>query len=168
MMLDIGASVGYALVVMKNRYKGTCYGCGYFVPAGEGVFEGGQVFCTEPVELRQVPESLHERWRATVKRWAVCWKRVNEILGTDFATVEDLVNQQRAERDANKPTAEQIAENKKRAQQVMAEDRKRRRAELNEYKKRNICPRCHGKGGSDAWHHTGWTCNRCFGSGKYA
>ena len=99
---------------------------------------------------------------------AVCWKRVNEILGTDFATVEDLVNQQRAEHEANLPTAEQRAENKKRAQQVMAEDRKRRRAELNEYKKRNICPRCHGKGGSDAWYHTGWTCNRCFGSGKYA
>lgn len=159
--------MGYDSIVMKNRYKGFCYGCGDFVAAGEGIYEGGQVFCTEPVSSEDVPESLREKFRKTVKRFAVCWKRVNAILETDFATLEDLLRQQQEEYEANRPTPEQIAANKARAKQVMAEDRKQRRAELAEFKAKNICPRCHGAGGSDAWFATGWTCARCRGSGKY-
>jgi hypothetical protein len=153
---------------MENRFKGFCYGCEDFVPAGEGIYTSGEVFCTEPVDLQQVPESLRDRYKLTVKRWAVCWKRVNEILGTDFATVEDLLEQTKAEYEANKPTPEEIAANRAAAKEVMKEDAKKRRQELADFKKRNVCPRCHGAGGSDAWLHTGWTCHRCFGSGKYA
>ena len=153
---------------MKNRFKGFCHGCGDFVPAGEGIYEGGEVFCTEPVDLQQVPESLRDRYKLTVKRWAVCWKRVNAILGTDFATVEDLQQQQQAEYKANLPTAEEIAANKAASDLAEKEARKLRRAELKELKIKDICPRCHGAGGSDTWIHTGWTCHRCFGSGKYA
>lgn len=152
---------------MKNRFKGNCYGCGNFVAAGDGIYESGEVFCSEPVNVRDVPESMRAQFKLTVKRWAVCWNRVNAILGTEFESVEQLREQQRAEDAANAPTPEQIAANKERARLVMAEDRRQRRAELAEFKARNVCPRCHGAGGSDAWHHTGWTCNRCHGSGKY-
>jgi hypothetical protein len=152
---------------MKNRYAGNCYGCGDFVAAGQGIYESGEVFCSEPTSLEDVPESLRQRFRLTVKRWATCWNRVNPILGTDFATLQELRDQQRAEYEASRPTAEQIAANKERARLAMAEDRKQRRAELAEFKARDICPRCHGAGGSDAWHATGWTCARCHGSGKY-
>lgn len=159
--------MGYALIVTANRYKGTCYGCGTFVAAGAGIYASGEVFCSEPVDLQDIPESLKERFKVTVKRWATCWARVNTILGTDFADKDALLDQLKAEYEANLPTPEQIAANKARAQQVMAEDRKQRQKELKEFRDRNICPRCNGAGGSDAWFATGWTCARCHGSGKY-
>ena len=152
---------------MKNRFKGDCYGCCEFVAAGAGVYEGGYVFCSEPVTNQDVPDSLRLRFDATVKRWAVCLKRANEILGTQFESIEPLREQQRAEHIANLPTPEEIEANKARAKLVMAEDRKQRRQELAEFKARNVCPRCHGAGGSDAWLATGWFCNRCHGSGKF-
>lgn len=167
MPLDSVTGMGYTVSVTANRYKGTCYGCGVFVPAAAGLYESGEVFCTEPVSREDVPESLRDKFSLTVKRWAVCWSRVNAILGTEFANLEELRLQERAEHAANLPTPEQIAENRKRAQLAMAEDRAQRRKDLQEYKDRNICPRCHGAGGSDAWLHTGWTCARCNGSGKY-
>lgn len=152
---------------MKNRYSGNCYGCGDFVGAGHGIYQNGEVFCSDPVSLEDVPDSLRSRFRLTVKRWATCWNRVNPILGTQFATIEELRDQERAEREASKPTAEQVAETKARMRALAAEERKQRRAELAEFQVKDICPRCHGAGGSDAWFATGWTCQRCHGSGKY-
>ncbi|AYK20477.1 hypothetical protein C0073_022335 (plasmid) [Aeromonas veronii] len=29
-----------------------------------------------------------------------------------------------------------------------------------------MCGRCGGRGGSEAWSHTGWTCYQCGGTGK--
>ena len=33
------------------------------------------------------------------------------------------------------------------------------------FTQRKVCGRCGGRGGSDAWKFTGWTCYECGGSG---
>jgi len=35
------------------------------------------------------------------------------------------------------------------------------------YKFKRCCHRCGGRGGSDAWAHTGWTCYECGGVGRW-
>ena len=152
---------------MKNRYAGTCFICAKYVEVGEGVYDTGfgKLFCTEMVTKDETPESL--KTLITSPYGYICLNLLNETAGTQFATALGVFRAAEEERKALLPTAEQIAANKAAAKITMAEDAKRRRAELADYKKRNICPRCHGEGGSDAWRMTGWTCNRCHGSGKF-
>lgn len=153
---------------MRNRYSGTCFSCGKYVEVGEGVYDTGfgKLFCTEMVTKDQAPESL--KALITSPYGYICLGALNEKAGTEFATMLEVFQAAEAERKASLPSPEQIAANKAAAKATMAEDAKRRRQELADYKKRNICPRCHGKGGSDAWQMTGWTCNRCHGSGRFA
>ena len=152
---------------MRNRYAGTCFTCGKHVGVGEGVYDTGfeKLFCSEMVTKDQVPMTL--KVFVDSPFGYSCLSAFNEKAGTEFATTLEVFRAVEAERKASLPTPEQIAANKAAAEATMAEDAKRRRAELADFKKRNICPRCHGAGGSDAWQMTGWTCHRCHGSGKF-
>lgn len=163
---------------MKNRFAGECRGCGVFVAKNHGYYDidSRRLFCSEPVGLAHTPYSLGlmrgvqrtERLRELFgDRADACLTKFNQVLGTAFASAAEVVSAHFAEHEATKPTAEQVAEVKAQMRASDAEARKQRRAELADYKARNICTRCHGAGGSDAWLATGWTCQRCHGSGKY-
>jgi hypothetical protein len=149
---------------MKNRYKGQCHTCTTFVAAGEGVYDGGYVFCSESVYKQDAPESM----RVFFNAWGFsCLNEFNRQAGTSFVDRFAVCDALKAETQANAPTAEEIAANKAASDLANKLARAARRAELRQLKESNICPRCMGAGGSDAWIHTGWTCNRCLGSGKY-
>lgn len=163
---------------MKNRFAGECRGCGVFVAKNQGYYDmdSRQLFCSEPIDLHHTPYSLGlmNGCAPTAKRHAlfphkstVCLSKFNRVLGTAFTSAAEVVSAHFAEHEATKPTAEQVAAVKAQMRASDAEARKQRRAELADYKARNICTRCHGAGGSDAWFATGWTCQRCHGSGKY-
>lgn len=163
---------------MKNRFAGECRGCGVFVAKNQGYYEmdSRQLFCSEMVDLQYTPYSLGlmngcaptEKLKTLFPhKWSVCLSKFNQVLGTAFTSWAEVLSAHFAEHEANKPTAEQVAAVKAQMRASEAEERKQRRAELADYKARNICTRCHGAGGSDAWFATGWTCNRCHGSGKY-
>jgi hypothetical protein len=162
---------------MKNRFAGECRGCGEFVAKNQGCYEAGLLLCSDAVELHYTPYSLGlmNGCAPTAKRDSlfphksvVCLSSFNQVLGTTFATAAEVVSAHFAEHEATKPTAEQVAAVKAQMRASEAAERKQRRAELADYKARNICTRCHGAGGSDAWFATGWTCNRCHGTGKYS
>jgi len=152
---------------MKNKYAGICHSCGKVVNAGEGIYDTGfgKLVCSELITKDEVQQSLVHH--IDNPYGFMCLDAFNIAAGTHFATGRDVRVAQEIERNASLPSAEQIAANQAAAKQAMKEDAKRRRAELADFKKRNICPRCHGKGGSDEWQMTGWTCNRCHGSGKF-
>ena len=163
---------------MKNRFAGECRGCGVFVAKNQGYYDmdSRQLFCSEPIDLHHTPYSLGlmNGCAPTAKRNSlfphkstVCLSKFNRVLGTAFTSAAEVVSAHFAEHEATKPTAEQVAAVKAQMRASDAEARKQRRAELADYKARNICTRCHGAGGSDAWFATGWTCQRCHGSGKY-
>jgi len=149
---------------MKNRYKGQCHTCATFVAAGEGVYDGGYVFCSESIGTSDAPQSLRSAFNA----WGFsCINEFNRKAATSFANRFEVRAARRAEEQETAPTAEEIAANKAASDLANKAVRAARRAELRQLKQSNICPRCMGAGGSDAWIHTGWTCNRCLGSGKY-
>jgi DnaJ-class molecular chaperone len=150
---------------MKNRFKGQCHTCKVFVPAGEGEYEGGYIFCSESIGTSDVPESL----RNTFNAWGFsCLNEFNRKAGTSFLNRFQARDAMRTEAQATAPTAEEIAVNKAASDLANKQIKAARRAELRKLKQDDVCPRCMGAGGSDAWHHTGWTCNRCHGTGKYA
>jgi len=97
----------------------------------------------------------------------VCLSVFNSVLGTTFVSAAEIYSAHFAEHKASLPTAEEIAANKAKSDALNKEFRKQQHKELQQLKEKNICPRCHGEGGSSAWLATGWTCHRCFGSGKY-
>lgn len=163
---------------MKNRFAGECRGCGVFVAKNQGYYDidSRRLFCSEPVGLYHTPYSLGlmNGCLPTAKRDTlfphkdtVCLSKFNLVLGTAFASAAEVLSAHFAEHEASKPTVEEVAAVKAAMRASEAEARKQRRAELADYKARNICTRCHGAGGSDAWFATGWTCQRCHGSGKY-
>lgn len=149
---------------MKNRYKGQCHTCATFVAAGEGEFDGGYVFCSESVYKQDAPESM----RVFFNAWGFsCLNEFNRLTGSTFADRFAVCDVTEAEAKANAPTAEEAAAIRVEMETLNKLARAARRAELRQLKQSNICPRCMGAGGSDSWIHTGWTCNRCQGSGKY-
>jgi len=151
--------------VMRNRYKGVCKNCGKTVPAEEGFYEGGWVTCSEIVWRNHAPESLHQHITNPLN--FSCLDDFNAKAGTTFEDAQAVWRVMEAERIASLPTAEEIAANKAKSDALNKEFRKQRREELKRLKEENICPRCDGKGGGAQWFATGWTCHRCFGSGKY-
>lgn len=157
--------MGYDSTVMKNRYRGECRACQKHVAAGEGFYESGWLVCSEIVWRREAPEALHQF--IVIPLNFSCLNQLNEKAGTAFESAQAVWQAMEAERVANMPTPEEIEANKAAMELAEKELRKRRREELKKLKEENICPRCDGKGGSSAWFATGWTCHRCFGSGKY-
>lgn len=150
---------------MKNKFKGQCHTCKVFVPAGEGEYEGGYLFCSESIGKGDAPESLRNMFNA----WGFsCLNEFNRKAGTSFVDRFAVCDALKAETQANAPTAEEAAAIRVEMERLNKLARAARRAELRQLKKDDICPRCMGAGGSDAWIHTGWTCNRCHGTGKYA
>lgn len=149
---------------MKNKFKGECHTCKTFVAAGAGEYEGGYTTCSQQIFKDDAPEAMNNLFNA----WGFsCLNELNRKAGTSFANRFEVRDARNAEQQATAPTAEQIAANKAASELANKQARAARRAELQAMKDSDTCPRCHGKGGSDAWHHTGWNCNRCFGSGKY-
>jgi len=149
---------------MKNKFKGQCHTCKTFVAAGEGEYEGGYTFCSEFIGTSDAPQSLRDTFNA----WGFsCINELNRKAATSFANRFEVRAARRAEEQESAPTAEEIAANKAASDLANKQARAARRAELQELKKANICPRCMGEGGSDAWRATGWTCNRCHGTGKF-
>ncbi len=149
---------------MKNKFKGQCHTCKTSVAAGEGEYEGGYTFCSESIGTHDAPESLRSAFNA----WGFsCINEFNRKAATSFANGFEVRAARRAEEQATAPTAEEIAANKAASDLANKQARAARRAELQELKKANICPRCMGEGGSETWRATGWTCNRCHGTGRY-
>ena len=168
---------------MKNRYAGCCHYCGVYVAAGAGQhdasFATGRLSCSDVVTFTQgdslcdMPPSEwnahHQRFtKVELDRGLTCLRQYNAICGTAYTSVDEIRAKRRAEIEANKPTPEQVARNQAASRATKEADRKRRRAELAALKAANICPRCGGAGGSDAWLSTGWTCHRCHGTGKHS
>lgn len=150
---------------MKNKFKGQCHTCKVFVPAGEGEYEGGYTFCSESIQRSDAPESLRHVFNA----WGFsCLNEFNRKADASFLNRSAVRDAQLTEQELTAPTADQIAANKAASELANKQQKAARRKELLEFKKSNICPRCEGHGGSDAWFATGWTCNRCHGTGKYA
>jgi hypothetical protein len=185
---------------MRNKYRGTCHTCSKDVSANEGFYDGGYVFCSEPI------------WNAPASkegRTFFCLNRFNEVFGTSFESEQEVrgsLNQKEQESiqqtrenvrlalvngglvaaaeearvrslDAviqkvlgstpalNEMTWEQITD--VRNELTRRSDARLRRESLQTWKDEDKCPRCGGAGGSDKWAFTGWTCNRCNGSGKF-
>jgi hypothetical protein len=169
--------------IMKNRYPGVCHYCSTHVEAGAGDYDPtigtGRLSCSDVVSFSQpgsecdMPHSEwnanHHKFTATQLRYGhTCLRQYNAICDTAYTSVEEIRAIRHAEIKANKPTAEQVALVKAAMRDSDAAERKQRRAELASLKASNTCPRCMGAGGSDTWQATGWTCNRCHGTGKYA
>ena len=167
---------------MKNRYAGNCHYCGAYVAAGAGDYDptlgAGRLSCSEVVTFSQPGSECdmpHSEWNAhhqkftqvELHRGHTCLSRYNAVCGTAYASVNEMRATRRAEMEANKPTPEQVARNQAASRAINEADRKRRRTELAALKASNTCPRCNGAGGSETWRATGWTCNRCHGTGKY-
>jgi len=149
---------------MKNKFKGECHTCKTFVAAGEGEYEGGYLTCSEQIFKDDAPEAFDGLFNA----WGFsCLNEFNCKANTSFSNRFEVRAARHTEQAATTPTAEQIAANKAASDLANKQARAARRAELQAMKNSNICPRCDGKGGSDAWLHRGWTCHRCHGSGKY-
>ena len=168
---------------MKNRYPGDCHYCIAYVAVGAGhydpSFAKGRLSCSDAVTFAKPGSECdmpHSEWNAHHQKMAAielmrgitCLRQYNAICGTAYASVDEIRAKRRAEMEASKPTAEEVAAVKAAMRASDAAERKQRRAELAEFKAKNICTRCHGVGGSDAWFATGWTCNRCHGTGKYS
>lgn len=62
-----------------NRYKGNCKSCGIYVGAGEGVYFGGAVHCTDTIGARDVEGRY---------LW-VCISTYNKMYDTEFTEVAD-------------------------------------------------------------------------------
>jgi hypothetical protein len=168
---------------MKNRYPGDCHYCAAQVAAGAGVYDPsfarGRLTCSDAISMAKPGSECdmpHSEWNAHHQKFtqmelsygATCLARYNAICGTAYASVDEIRATRHAEMQASKPTAEEVALVKAAMRASGAAERKQRRAELAALKAANICPRCHGAGGSDTWFATGWTCNRCHGTGKYS
>lgn len=185
---------------MRNKYRGTCSVCSVGVEAGEGFYDGGYVFCSEPVWKKMNEAS---------GRTFYCLNEFNKRFGFSFANAEEVFAEEKkkAEQELavtrenvrialvngglvaaaeearvrsldavikkvlgsvvalNEMTWEQITD--VRNELTRRTDARLRRESLQTWKDEDKCPRCGGAGGSDNWKFTGWTCNRCLGSGKY-
>ena len=185
---------------MKNRYRGTCSVCSVSVEAGEGFYDGGYVFCYEPVwkDMNEASGRTFYCLNEFNKRFGFSFASAAEVFAEEqkheaeeLATVRekvrlDLVNgglvaaaeEARvrsleavirkvvgADIALNEMTWEQITD--VRNELTRRSDARLRRESLQTWKDEDKCPRCGGAGGSDKWSFTGWTCNRCNGSGKY-
>ena len=149
---------------MKNKFKGQCHTCKVFVSAGEGEYQGGYTFCSESIGKNEVPESLRNMFNA----WGFsCLNELNRKAGTSFLNSSEVRHAMLIEPQATAPTVEEIAANKAASDLANKQIKAARRAELRKLKQANVCPRCMGARGSEAWRHSGWTCHRCFGTGKY-
>jgi hypothetical protein len=180
-----------------NKYKGDCFYCGIFVPAGRGFYDG-RVTCTEPIA---VDDGLGSKW--------MCLPEYNLRHRTNHATSDEAYAEVVAMREAKqaeghervrlglvngllddyakqanvRSLAQVIA--KVTGQEIAIEDmdftqitdvrnellrrieRKESKKVLEEYKANNICKRCAGAGGAERWRYSGWTCYDCGGTGKF-
>ena len=71
---------------MKNRYRGTCYCCSVSVESGEGFYDGGYVFCSEPI------------WKEVNNlggRISYCLNEFNKRFGFSFESASDYMKEER-------------------------------------------------------------------------
>jgi len=130
---------------MKNRYAGTCAGCYIPVDAGEGIYEGGSLWCSTPDRRPGWEEVDGET--VTVQIMACGPGRLIEAR-RQLAAIRS-----RREMIANPP--EKTPEEREREAQWVAQ--------VSEWNAQGMrpCGRCGGAGGAQKW--PGWTCYGCEG-----
>ena len=81
-----------------NRFKGDCFCCHKFVPAGVGEYEQGRLFCTETVPVQLNP--MEHIW--------VCIPSFNTRFGTNVADLQEAYKFEFDRRDLEMAEAHEI------------------------------------------------------------
>ena len=149
------------LTMMTNRYPGTC-NCGTYVPAGDGYYDYGNIYCTEPIT-----QGMYYGCPTTVARDILNQRKNGDRqrgmndrnFRSEYKDVNDWLDARWAKIDAINADPEIQAQRRAASE--------RRAAEETAWAKQGLqrCTRCGGAGRADKWINTGSTCHKCHGIG---